>query len=170
MKVAGNGKPIMLKCFVLKHIPVNQTRKGMELKVFFKTFVSSVTLSVTDPHRSTWRSDAFTYTGDKMVMDISSKTDSDNQIIIYNLEVTKTEDLEEDQEAGCRDYGDSSYKSCVLSEVKQEMMTFFGCLPPWFSSDAKDQICNKSLQNFEQENKTEKALEVMDMTSFKVSG
>ena len=108
-------------------------------------------------------------------MDLSKRPLEENTVDIYNIEVTETLELEEDEAAGCMDYKNTKYENygnCVISEIEKTFLPILGCVPPWFYKESNSKgnnntpICERTLQDYD--DRLKDAMEVMDMTSFEV--
>ena len=113
--------------------------------------------------------------GDPITVDLSKKPLEENTVDIYNIEVTETLELEEDEAAGCMDYKNTKYKNygnCVITQIEKTFFPILGCVPPWFYKESNSKgnnntpICEKTLQDYN--DRLKDAMEVMDMTSFEV--
>ena len=105
-------------------------------------------------------------------MDLGNQGTEENTVDVYNIELTETLELEEDEAAGCTDYKKTKYKNygnCVLSQIEKTFLPILGCVPPWFykGSYNNNRICERTLRDFD--DRLKDAMEVMDMTSFQVA-
>ena len=104
-------------------------------------------------------------------MDLSKGGIEENTVDIYNIELTQTLELEEDEAAACTDYKNTRYKNygnCIIAQIEETFMPILGCVPPWFykESISKNPICERTLRDCDYQIRD--AMEVMDMTSFEV--
>ena len=106
-------------------------------------------------------------------MDLNAQQPEENTVDIFNIEMTETRELEEDEAAGCTEYQDTkhqNYGSCVVSQIEEVFLPILGCVPPWFHNDGKqnknNSICERTLRDYD--DRLRDAMEVMDMTSFEV--
>ena len=117
-------------------------------------------------------------------MDLSKGRKEENTVDIYNIELTETLELEEDEAAACTDYTNTKYENygnCIISQIEKTFMPILGCVPPWFYKGTKNNnkeysnnnkqnndspICERTLRHFD--DRLKDAIEVMDMTSFEV--
>ena len=115
------------------------------------------------------------FSGDPITVDLSKRPLEENTVDIYNIEVTETLELDEDEAAGCMDYENTKYENygnCVISEIEKTFLPILGCVPPWFYKESKSKgnnntpICERTLQDYD--DRLKDAMEVMDMTSFEV--
>ena len=118
----------------------------------------------------------FFFSGDQILVDLSDSSKEEATMDIYNIEVTETLELEEDEAAGCKEYEKSiygNYGNCIVSQIEATFLPILGCKPPWFHNGVERQnnqqipICESMLQHYNYQLKD--AMEVMDMTSFEVS-
>ena len=121
-------------------------------------------------------------------MDLSKQRQDENTVDIYNIELTETLELEEDEAAACTDYTNTeheNYGNCIISQIEKTFMPILGCVPPWFYKGTENNkenkneeysnnnkqnnnnpICERTLRDYDDQLKD--AMEVMDMTSFQV--
>ena len=115
------------------------------------------------------------FSGEPITVDLSQQQTEENTVDIYNIELTETLELEEDEAAACTDYKNTKYENygnCVISQIEKTFLPILGCVPPWFYKESNNNrnnnipICEKTLQDYD--DRLKDAMEVMDMTSFEV--
>ena len=115
------------------------------------------------------------FSGEPITVDLSKQQTEENTVDIYNIELTETLELEEDEAAACTEYKNTkheNYGNCVISQIEKTFLPILGCVPPWFYKESKSKgnnntpICEKTLQDYD--DRLRDAMEVMDMTSFEV--
>ena len=111
------------------------------------------------------------FSGEPITVDLSKQQTEENTVDIYNIELTETLELEEDEAAACTEYKNTKYENygnCVISQIEKTFLPILGCVPPWFfkGSHSKNPICERTLRDYD--DRLRDAMEVMDMTSFEV--
>ena len=112
------------------------------------------------------------FSGDPITVDLSNQEAEENMIDVYNIELTQTLELEEDEAAACTDYKKTKYENygkCVVSQIEKTFVPILGCVPPWFykeNNNNNNPICERTLRDYD--DRLKDAMEVMDMTSFQV--
>ena len=136
------------KCFSVVGNGVRQRpNQNLIVTIDFKDVDTKVVkVLVTDPHRKTWKRDIFTYSGSIVKKDIGPKKGSERTFDIYNIQVSQSEDLEEDEEAHCQAYTThpgETYADCVEAGLQRDYVKILGCGAPWFGPSGKNAICQE---------------------------
>ena len=103
----------------------------------------------------------FFFSGDQILVDLSDSSKEEATMDIYNIEVTETLELEEDEAAGCKEYEKTIYKNygnCIVSQIEATFLPILGCKPPWFHNGVERQnnqkipICESMFQPYNYNN------------------
>ena len=160
------------KCFSVNGDKISQKQNtNMDVFIYFKSVNNTVAkISVTDPHRMTFKREIFSFSGNIIEKDITPNQGQEKSTEVYNIQVSERVDFEKDQEANCKDYTGTSgetYKNCFSAELEKKYGGILGCTPPWFARSYDSHICKGKFQGEEGYNGMD-IIEDMDISGFEV--
>ena len=123
-------------CIELKNLP-------QQPKFWIKTTKNSMVMFV-DPAQESYFRTAETF-------DARAKMGPTSEIHftlgLYNIEYSLHDESIHDG-TSCTDYSKSkmSYGLCLKNIVRQEFMSTYGCLPPWFSRNELKEVCKEDIK------------------------
>ena len=144
------------KCFTLNKSKIKLfPKENFFFSMKFKDVDNTdVIISITDPHTLSWKVNFFSNSGDKIDKDIGKRNGTRKHFAeTYDIRVSKTVDLEEDKESGCRDYSLSpfgSYITCMMMTAQQYFRDRLGCIPTVFSGEIEPEVCQNNVTDLYQ--------------------
>ena len=158
-------------CFIISGVESKiEQSNNVNLDLVFKNIShdNEVSVWITDPYRRSWKRDVFSYSGIPIKKKIGPNAETTYDV--YHIKVSETDELEQDEQAMCKDYSPlTDYGKCVEASTQQGYLDTLGCVPPWFGVKSSHQVCQNRLEvNFTYESGGQVPLAKMDVERVQV--